>query len=1017
MAQDITDAAIEGRIVSVDSTPVEHAIVHVVNTSNGERWQTTSRAQGRYFIEYLSVGGPYRIEVVAIGYQAARRDSIALTLGQRLTVNFRLTPTLFRLQEITVIGTGKPDLDAARNGPAQIISDSTIARLPVRRRDYTELALLSPQITRTPNGGLSFAGQHDRYNSIQIDGTGNLDPFGRRQSGNGTPGWAVGMTAFIPEAVKELQFISAPFDVRYGGFAGGLINAVTQSGSNQFQGSFLGHYASAGLLGGEATGIQESEFRRKELGLTVGGPIVRDRAAFFLSADWSAEVIPQGEPVPTSGDLYESLVRVQNRLRSEGVDPGSFSAGTFKSPAGNVLLKVTAQLGVGSRLAVVHNYGHGRVEDGVFLDRSSGTYPLSSRGSRDVETINSTRLNWTRAFSSGLSNKLFLSRVNDRRTCLPNSGFPAVSLRLGEGGIDAGIPPGCLGLETGHTSWEFKDHFGVVSGNHRLILGVQGERIDMVDNVVGVPGGEWSFDNLDDLEQGQASRYTRDLPIAADSQVKFRINQIGVYLQDQWLPTANLALTAGLRLDVPFVPTGPKRHPAATRDLRINTALTPGGNPLWSPRFGVNYDPSGRGTTVLRGGVGFFAGHPAYVWFRDVYGSTGAQVLTLKCVGGSVPNFTLDPGSQPEDCDEPTPRGTSLVFFDPEFRFPQTLKLALGTDLLLPAGIVGTLDFLYTRGINSMHMEDVNLVGPVATATGEAGRPIYGRIDSQTALAYPDRWSDSLGGVYQIHNGRGDRSYSFTVQLQKSLVNGTELSAAYTYTDAKDRMNMDANSGDDNTGSTPVNGALEHRELTTSFWERPHKVTLVATTDLPLGFRLGLTYIGMSGAPYTYVVLGDPNADGFTQGFGLSNDVVYVPRDAGDVTLVDEPGLYEALDSLILDEPCLRSQRGRLLERNSCRDPWVHETAARLSKGISLGGDRALEVAADLFNVLNFVDTDWGLVRQTSFDLGHRVGLLDFHGYDTANGRGVYAPVAADRRQIEPGGSRWRLELSATLSF
>jgi hypothetical protein len=1015
LAQDVTDAAVEGRVVNVDSSPVEQAIIHVTNTSNGERWQTSTNGRGRYFIEYLSVGGPYRIEVVAIGYYPARRDSIFLALGQRLAVHFTLTSAVLQLQEITVTGTSDAGFDAARTGPSQIITDSTIARLPVRRRDYTELALLSPQITRTPTGGLSFAGQHDRLNSIQIDGTSNLDPFGRRQSGNGTPGWAVGMTAFIPEAVKELQFISAPFDVRYGGFAGGLINAVTQSGSNQLEGSILGYFMSAGVLGGEARGIPETDFSRKELGLTLGGPIVRDRVAFFLSADWSAEVIPQVEPAPTSGALYESLVRFQNLLRDHGVDPGSFSDRAFRSPAGNLLLKVTAQLGVGSRLAVAHDYGHGEVQDGNLADRSPAFYPLSSHGSRDLETIHSTRVVWTRAFPSGFSNKLFLSRVNDRRTCLPNSGFPMVS--VGQDELNAGALPGCLGLQTGSTSWEVKDNFGMVAGNHRFILGFEGERIDMVDNLGGIPGGQWSFDNLDSLEAEHPSRYTRDLPVAADSQVRFRVNQVAVYLQDQWLPRPHLTLTAGLRIDVPFVPIAPKRHVTAARDLRINTALTPSGHALWSPRFGVNYDLSGRGTTVLRGGVGFFAGHPAYVWFRNVYGSTGAQTLSINCRGSIVPDFTLDPANQPDDCAEPTPRGTSLVYFDPDFRFPQTLKLALGTDLLLPAGIVGTVDFLYTRGVNSVHVADVNLVGPIDTATGEAGRAIYGTIDPATGVATPKRWSDSVGGVYQIRNGRGDRSYSVTVQLQKNLVNGTELSAAYTYTDAKDRMNMDANLANGNTGSSPINGTLEHRELSTSFWERPHKITLFGATDLPLGFRLGLTYIGMSGAPYTHVVLGDPNADGFTPDFGLSNDAVYVPRDAEDITLVDEPGIHAFLDSIIRSEPCLRNQRGRILERNSCRDPWVHETGARLSKVFGLGGGRTLEVAADLFNVLNFLDTDWGLTRLTSFDLGNTVGLLDFVGYDTANGRGVYGPVPVDRRQIDAGGSRWRIHLNATLNF
>ena len=212
---------------------------------------------GRYFIEYLSVGGPYRIEVRAIGYEPARRDAIFLALGQRLTTDFALAPAVVQLQEITVTGAADPRFSSARTGPAQIISDSTIARLPVAGRDYTELAVLSPQVTKSPNGGLSFAGQHDRFNSIQIDGTNNNDLFGRSSSGNGTPGWAVGLTAFTPEAVKELQVVTAPFDVRYGNFAGGLINAVTRSGSNRVEGSILGYIEGTGLSGTDRPAVGE----------------------------------------------------------------------------------------------------------------------------------------------------------------------------------------------------------------------------------------------------------------------------------------------------------------------------------------------------------------------------------------------------------------------------------------------------------------------------------------------------------------------------------------------------------------------------------------------------------------------------------------------------------------------------------------------------------------------------------------------------------------------------------------
>jgi hypothetical protein len=193
-AQGVTGAAIGGRVLGTDSTPVEQALVRVVNTSNGERWQTATNARGRYFIEHLSVGGPYRIEVRAVGYYPAQRESIVLALGQRLTADLVLTQAVVELEQITVIADdARPG--AGRTGPAQVISDSLIARLPLKGRDYTELARLSPQVTKSPNGGLSFTGQHDRYNSIQIDGTSNNDPFGSSESGNGTPGWAVGLNA------------------------------------------------------------------------------------------------------------------------------------------------------------------------------------------------------------------------------------------------------------------------------------------------------------------------------------------------------------------------------------------------------------------------------------------------------------------------------------------------------------------------------------------------------------------------------------------------------------------------------------------------------------------------------------------------------------------------------------------------------------------------------------------------------------------------------------------------------
>jgi hypothetical protein len=256
-----------------------------------------------------------------------------------------------------------------------------------------------------------------------------------------------------------------------------------------------------------------------------------------------------------------------------------------------------------------------------------------------------------------------------------------------------------------------------------------------------------------------------------------------------------------------------------------------------------------------------------------------------------------------------------------------------------------------------------------------------------------------------------------TAQLEKRLANGTGLSVAYTYTDAKDRVSSEADDPGPNVAFSVLNGTLEHRELRTSAWEMPHKLTLVGTTNLPLGVRLGLVYIGGSGTSYTWVVQGDANADGFWFADNPSNDVVYVPRYPADISL-DNPAQFAALDRLIRDEPCLRSQRGRLLKRNSCRNPWVHETQARLAKRFQLAASRGLEVTADLFNVLNFIDSDWGLVRRTETGgFGSGAPLLELAGWDAETGRGRYRVAPVYRRQIDVEASRWRLQLGGTLFF
>jgi hypothetical protein len=144
---------------------------------------------------------------------------------------------------------------------------------------------------------------------------------------------------------------------------------------------------------------------------------------------------------------------------------------------------------------------------------------------------------------------------------------------------------------------------------------------------------------------------------------------------------------------------------------------------------------------------------------------------------------------------------------------------------------------------------------------------------------------------------------------------------------------------------------------------------------------------------------------------------MYVPRDSADITLAT-PSEWSVLDELIEHEQCLQAQRGRIMRRNSCRNPSTHLVNARLSRPIALASGRTLELMLDMFNVLNLLNPQWGLVRRTT-DYSqnfHAVTPLQLVGYDTARDRGIYSVLPVQRGRIDPDAGRWRVQLGARLS-
>ena len=1023
--QGVTTAGLVGVVTGPDSVGIEGAVVDIENTSNGERRRTITGPRGRFFADYLTLGGPYMVTARSIGFHPAALGGAMLSLGERQRMDFTLVPMTIELASLEVMSTADALVNAGRTGPAQTIRDSVISRMPVRARDFAQLAYLSPQAVRSPVGGVSIAGQSDRLNGFQIDGATNLDLTGfAGGEGFGTPGAPSGVRTLSVEAIQELQILTAPFDVRYGTFAAGLVNAVTRSGSNRWEGSISAYFEDRQLTGKDSSGQRLDDFHTSELAFTLGGPIVRNRASFFVDIGLQRDVTPQATPaigVDTTGGADSagtgmtnaSATRFQDILRTQyGQDAGSFAAAPERRPSGNLFAKLTLVPAVNQRIELSYNHARGNPRTPGFRSPYE-YYGLSSNGEAKPGRINSVRATWTTS-RARLANELNVAWLGVRERCRPASSFAEIVVRVDEGMLGAGETGLCGVNHSDQDIAELTDNLTLYRGNHQYTFGTHLELIRTERATVQQPAGHWEFTNLDSLAAAVPSSFRRSLvnPLQPGGPAaNLGINQVGFYAQDQWAVSSRLTLTAGIRVDVPFLTSRPVRNPALQAALGIDNSRTPSGHPLWSPRLGFSWSLAHLG--FVRGGIGYFAGRPAYHWLSSTYTSNGLNVLDLYCDSTDVPAFTLDPANQPTSCGSgsgPSAPASEVAYLSPAFRFPRNLRLSLGTDLRLGAGLVGTVDLLFIRSTNQYDVTDVNLQ-QAGVAAGEGGRILYGSIDG-AGTATPSRRSAAFGPVVEVRNASGDRSFMATAQIQRRFSAGAEVSVAYTFTDSRDRMSAGGDLAAGNLGSTILDGSLDARRLAVSSYSVPHKISVAAFLDLPLRARFSLFYVGYSGEPFTYRVLGDVNADGVTSfGATQSNDAAYVPLDSTDISLSD-PAQWASLNTFIESRSCLRAQRGRLVRRNSCRDPFRSLVNARVSKVFPTMRGQSFEVIVDVFNVLNLLNRDWGVSRTTS-----GISLLRLDGYDVAAQRGIYRFIPRDPRSRNTEATRWRIQLGGRYTF
>lgn len=1012
-AQGVTTAAIAGVVTDSSGAPLEAARVLAVHGPSGTAYAAVSRADGRFTIPGMRVGGPYRVSVALVGYRQEVQDEIQLTLGGTADLRFALTRASVELAPVTVTATSNPVFSSERTGAATTIATEQIAHLPTISRRVEDLLRLTPQYSPM-SFGFSFAGQDNRFNNMTIDGSYFNNSFGLA----GQPGDRTNVAPVSLDALQQLQVNVAPYDVRQGNFVGAGINMVTKSGTNDVSGTLYYNARSNSFVGTHAgpNTFNPGTFKYHDIGAALGGPIIRNRLFFFGSYEHDGQTAPGTTFLANTGGqtvtgnvtrvLASDLDSLSGYLKNNfNYVTGPYQGYNFKVPSTRFLARLDYNLNDRNKLSLRYNLLNSSSD--ILLSNSSSLGFGSRRSSLDalnfansnyaiLENIRSVVGEWNSSVASNMSNNLIAgySSSDESRKNITPPWFPEVEiLEGGKSYTTFGFEPFTPDNQLRYHSYQFQDNYTIYLPKHSLTFGVSVEKYHSTN--VFFPGAQsiYVYNSLADFYR-DANDYLAN-PNRTVSPVTLRRFQVewanipgqsepvqpldvlysGVYAQDEWRPIPHLTLTGGLRIDGPKFKNTAYDNPVADtmtfRDasgaaVRYNSGSLPGVNLLISPRLGFNYDLHGEQKTQIRGGTGIFTGRPAYVWISNQIGNTGVLTGFFQADNTTARPFNPNPDAyKPATVSGAPASSFQLALTDPNFKFPQVWRSNIAVDQSLPWGLTGTAEFLYSKDVNGIAYINANLPAAQSAFTGPDARPRWtsNRIYSSVSNA-----------IVLTNEGKG-YSWNLAVSVERAFASGWFAKLGYTYGVSKNTVDAGSIASGSWTGNAisldPNNPVAGYSQFSPG-----HRVFgAVSYSRDFFGFgptSVSVYFEGRNAGSNSYVFSGDMNGDG-----ALGNDLIYIPRDTSEMRFVSnrvivgtDTTIYTpaqqavAWDAFISQDPYLSKHRGEYAQRNAIFLPMVYRADASISQDVGrsiAGRPNRVQIRLDILNVTNLIHNDWGV--------------------------------------------------------
>ncbi|WP_232207886.1 MULTISPECIES: carboxypeptidase regulatory-like domain-containing protein [unclassified Pseudoxanthomonas] len=1030
-----TSSGVAGTVTSTSGQPVAGAEVTIVHVESGTVSRATTDANGRYTARGLRPGGPYTVTITS-AQGTTTEEGVYLELNKVGTVNAALgNVTEIAAVQVTgsrLLDTFNPD----NKGVSTSISGRQLETAAAGNRSLDDFARLDPRLSvDAGTGAISAAGVNNRFNEIQVDGISQGDPFGLNANGMPYTGSPISI-----DTIAAFDIAVTDYDVAFSTI-GAQINAVTKSGTNELHGSAYYAFKDADSMIGKRDGKRYTGFDKDSTkGFTLGGPIVKDKLFFFVSAE-KQEVTAIGgtdsDGLSTGAVTQQQVNDVIDAATRLGLFPGAY-IGAMDLENERFLAKLDWNINDYHRASLTYQRTE-EVKPNPY-NQSGNRVVLSSHWYNYDSLTENTSLqlfsDWSENFSTEA--KISYQKFDQEAAAFTNQ--PHVEVYTGTAtsgpaiflGEDKYRHENAISTKKLTASlfgnWYLGDH--VVKGGFEY---VENDVYNMFGrDLHGVY--QFTLANFLACADGSTpcnySRYDLRTPAPGygleDVPGAVTISTFSPFVQDTWQATDKLSLTYGVRVDIPKEDHAPLYNAAFEEAFGYRNNHRLGSrNKVVQPRVAFNYLLNEEQFMQVRGGFGLFQTKPPAVWLNNPYQNNGLTVYAYNTSNPATAPFSPDPYNQNVPGNGSAPQ-MAVDTLDPDFKLPTAWKANLGFDAALPWwDLVATVELQWIKNKDAILYLAPNIGTPNGTLPdGRASYWVNGFTTSSSASGknHGSNRAFTTNSTLLTNTDKGG-SRAITFALDKKFSDGWYANLSTTFTKAEE-VNP-GNSSQASSGYSYV-ARVDHENVVSSTADR----TIATQVKLAVGwehaffgdYKTSITafYNGHDGMPYSWTYGTDVNGDGDS-----NYDLAYIPLRENDPYVSYGNATAEQIEAFhkfIDGDRYLSKHRGEIAERNGARMPWVNQLDVSIQQELpGFFREHKSIVRLDIYNFLNLLNKDWGVTNY--IDNGYSTRRLAYVNGITDDGKYIYGLNTASLVPYDGKGlpsravSRWGAMLTLKYQF